>query len=224
MDTAEVLCICSIHGKVKGFCTWCKILFCILVFTSPWNLMYVIRECIFPKLLRNRFSLILIKLFMSLSIKYTEPLKRLYYVSNGQRFKPRKCASTCETPRYEFPFLQLRPCTQTWRKKDGSSWLLKHFVWEQRQRPRSRFWIRRMTKTGKERERQPQKDTMKPSVPKNYFRGRVGETKAGAEGQTKWWRLGEYRKRWHISFICRENACLSKWQTIQCSHFFLFSM
>lgn len=80
-----------------------------------------------------------------------------------------------------------------------------------------------MTKREKDRHKKIQ---WSPLPLENYFRGRMGETKAGTEGQTKWWKLREFWKRWHISFICRKNACSSKQHAIQCrsaSHFFFCS-
>lgn len=93
------------------------------------------------------------------------------------------------------------------------------FVREQRQRSGSRFWMRRVTKEEKDRERQTRKDTMKPL--KNYFGG-SGWNKNRLRG-TRYWTLEEFSERWHISIICRENDCLSKQRTIQrssMSHFF----
>lgn len=124
------------------------------------------------------------------------------------------------------PFLYPPPCRQISRKKGGSSWLLKLFVWEQRRRPRSIFWIRSVTKRVKERERQTQRDTMKPSAPQKLLQRRwVKQKTAQRDKQVmKAWRI--FEKRWHISFICRANACLSKQRTTQCwgaSHFSLLS-
>ena len=87
------------------------------------------------------------------------------------------------------------------------------FVWEQRQRPGSRFPIQRMTEKEKQRQRQTQKDTVKPSAPQNSFRGREGRDKSWRRGTNKVMKARRLsRKRWHISFAGRTPAYQSNAQ------------
>lgn len=177
--------------------------------------------------MRKRFLIFTSSLFMSLLPKYTEPPKWLYCIQYtvwymsvlGRGWRPRKGFGT---PRWLSPIRLLED--RHAERKMVCLGYSNFCVWEQRQRPGSRFWIRKMTKREKEREKQTQKDTMKPSAPPNYFRGRVGETKASTEGQTKWWKLwGISNKMTHFFHLQRERLLIKATYNIMpmCESFFL---
>ena len=66
---------------------------------------------------------------------------------------------------------------------------------------------------------------MKPSAPQKLLQRQWVKQKLARRDKQSNESSGNFRERWHISFICGGNACLSKPRTAQCwsaSHFFPF--
>lgn len=128
----------------------------------------------------------------------------MIYVSTGLRFKLRKGCSIYDPARYNSLFLHPPPHRHDWRKKDGSSLLFKLFVWKQRQRSASRFWIRIMTEREKKEREADRKIQWSPLPLENYFRA-SGWNKSrhrGTNNVMKAWRIS--RKMTHFFHLQRE--------------------
>lgn len=135
----------------------------------------------------------------------------MMYVGPGLRFKPRGLKHMWPTRIWLWSTHLLADRLEE-RKILGTL-----FLCEQRQRSGSRFWIRRMTKRQKKKsEMQTQKDTMKPSAPQKILQRQWVKQKQAQRDKQSNESLENFKKRWHISFICSENACLSKQGIIQC--------
>lgn len=165
--------------------------------------------------MRERFLIFTNSLFMSLSTKCTEPPKRLFciycmiYVNAGQRFKPQRRFKHTKIWLSLICLLENRLAERKMVCLGYSNFCM----WEQRQRPCARFWIRRMTKREKEREKQTEKYN-EALCPSKLLQRQSGWNKSRHRVTNKVMKASKFRKRWHISFICRENACLSKQRTI----------
>lgn len=97
------------------------------------------------------------------------------------------------------------------------------FVWEQRQRSGSRFWMRRVTKEEKDRERQTRKDTMKPSAPqKLLWRQRLKQKQA--QRDTVMNARGTFRKMTHFYHLQRERLLIKATYNTALEHESLFSL